>query len=80
MHYLREAKFYYDVTNRVYQPGYGLLNAEVGYDIGDHWRVSIYGQNLTNKDYIQAQASNTFGDPGQLGPPRLYGAKFGFRL
>jgi iron complex outermembrane receptor protein len=33
------------------QPGYGLLNAYVGYDFDDRFGISLSGRNLTNKDY-----------------------------
>ena len=33
------------------EPGYGLLNAYVGYDFDDRFGISLSGRNLTNKDY-----------------------------
>ncbi len=33
------------------EPGYGLLNAYIGYDFNDRFGISLSGRNLTNKDY-----------------------------
>jgi iron complex outermembrane receptor protein len=68
------------------QPGFGLLNAGLAYTTGSaHWRFSIDGKNLTDRQY--RVAGYDFGDPplgasfiggvsqiGFYGPPRTYSA------
>jgi iron complex outermembrane recepter protein len=50
------------------QPGYGLLNAGLAFTSNDkHWRVSLNGQNLTDKYY--RVAGYEFGPPPLASPP-----------
>jgi iron complex outermembrane receptor protein len=54
--------------NATDQPGYGLLNAGLAFTSNDkHWRVSLNGQNLTNKYY--RVAGYEFGPPPLASPP-----------
>ena len=31
---------------------FGILNASVHLEVGEHWRVSLYGKNLSNEEYL----------------------------
>jgi iron complex outermembrane recepter protein len=54
--------------NATDQPGYGLLNAGLAFTSSDkHWRVSLSGDNLTNKYY--RVAGYEFGPPPLASPP-----------
>lgn len=56
---------------------YTNLSARVTYeDNGGHWRVSLWGQNLTDEEYIYAldEGSATIGSPAAIrSAPRFYG-------
>jgi len=57
-------------------PGYGLLNARVGFRVTDGWTLSVWSRNLLNKDYfdlLTAAAGNTGLYVGQPGDPRTVG-------
>ena len=57
---------------RVPQGGYTLWNANVQYDIDDHFRLSLIGRNLTDKRYYLTHKTrwpginNFFGEPRSL--------------
>jgi iron complex outermembrane recepter protein len=58
------------------QPGYGLLNARIGYEPdGAQWSLAAYVRNLADQKYfIDVVASGT-GIRGAYGDPRTYGAE-----
>lgn len=72
--YYYSDKFYFDVSNRVYQDAYGLLNARLSYTLpNDRVTVSLWGNNLTDEEPIQGISINNLGDRGTLGEPLTYG-------
>jgi iron complex outermembrane receptor protein len=36
----------------IYQNGYGLLSAGATWQVNDHWKLSLQGSNLTDKEYL----------------------------
>jgi iron complex outermembrane recepter protein len=68
---------YYDERNTTFfsQKAYGIVNAQVRYRF-DRWNVTLYGQNLFEKDYYQ------FINPeiaaGSPGAPRRVGVQVAF--
>ena len=54
---------YYDMDNQIQAPGYGTLNAGVGYRFGG-WTVRLDGTNLTNRRPAVAES--------ELGPDSFY--------
>lgn len=74
-------EFYYSEGHNAQSDAYALLNGSVKYAT-DHWQVSLWGRNLSDKDY--AVRGFRFGnDPRtdyatttyeQLGEPRMVGA------
>ena len=72
-----------------HQAAYGLLNASVSYT-RDRWRVSVWGQNLTDSRYIVGDVSNPpnpvdgTGKPAALallpGRPVTFGVTLGARF
>ena len=57
-------------------PGYGLLNARVGFRAARGWTVSLWSRNLLDKDYFElltAAPGNTGLFVGQPGDPRTVG-------
>lgn len=55
---------------------YGLLNASAGFAFGDgRWRVTVWGKNLTDKEYIliRSDFGPIIGVGEHFGAPRTYG-------
>lgn len=61
-------------------PSYTLLDARVGLESINGWRVSLYGRNLTNKYYWNSVASSGDGAVRFAGEPRTFGASFSYRF
>ena len=59
------------------QRSFALLGAHLGY-AHDKYRMTIYGQNLTDKEYYSAITPGTF--HGTPGAPRTFGVEFGLRF
>lgn len=60
-------------------PSYTLLDARIGIESGDGWRLSIYGRNLSNEYYWNSVASAGDGAVRFTGEPRTFGATFSYR-
>ncbi len=54
------------------QKSYALLGAHIGYGMG-RWRLSLYGNNLTNEGYFSAITPGV--NHGTPGAPRIYGVQ-----
>lgn len=80
--YFRTAKFFFDVTDRLVQPAYGLLNGQVAWTSTDErFRVALFAENLLNKKYTTGQyAQAGLGDSYSAGRPRLYGVELRARF
>jgi iron complex outermembrane receptor protein len=67
--------FYWTAANTFRQAPYALLNASVGYTLpGDHWTITGWGKNLTNRLYEAGLVTaSPFGVFGSDAPPRMYG-------
>lgn len=79
--YSYRSKFYPEATNseNIAQDGYSLVDARITFeDESGHWRLAVFGQNLTNKDYITSgldgSATLGFYDVQKAGRPREFGA------
>jgi len=57
---------------------YALVNASIMYRPNDSWHVTVYGRNLTDKEYILAHDANAFGQWRLYGEPRVVGIRAGF--
>ncbi len=79
--YYYTSKVYFDATNRLVQPSYGLLDARLTFQLpGEQLSLSLWGRNLTNETYISGSALSANGDQIRLGAPRQYGvtARYAF--
>jgi iron complex outermembrane receptor protein len=66
---------------RYRQGGYGLLSAQVAWtDPSDHYRVSIYGKNLTDKVYRYTYDGAFQGDWSVRAEPISYGVRVGYKF
>jgi len=81
VNYYFNAGFYWDPDNRVKQPSYDLINAQVSYELPNSgWRITGFVRNLTNKFYYaQVSTSGVIGDQYSAGAPRTYGLTLGFK-
>lgn len=75
---------YFDRANTDFdtQESYSLFNARIRYDAGK-WFADIFGQNLTDEEYLIGQLINPPFACGcrtmNVGPPRTYGVTIGYR-
>lgn len=70
-------------TNSIYniaQGGYALWNANIQYDINKNLRVSLIGNNLTDKRYYQNQRVRVAGMNNFYGDPRNFMFKLNWKL
>jgi iron complex outermembrane receptor protein len=72
-------KFYWDVSNRLTEDAYGLLNAQVRWTPAayENFSITLFGQNITDEKYSMiSYAQPPFGDTYAAGVPALYGVEF----
>ncbi|MES2054839.1 MAG: TonB-dependent receptor [Pseudomonadota bacterium] len=74
--YTYQDKFFYGPENLNFEPGYGLLDARIGFGRkDDRWGVTLWAKNLTNKLY-RTSVIPFLGDEASLyGAPRTYGVR-----
>lgn len=71
-------KQYWEASNRVVQPGYTLINGELGWQSPDrHFRASVWVQNLLNAEHQLYILSSASGDTQVYARPRSAGVKLG---
>jgi iron complex outermembrane receptor protein len=77
---------YFEVKNisRLNQTGYALLSGHVDWESEDgRWNASIWGKNLTNKQYFTSRVDLLAGfgfDYNHIGNPRTYGITVGMEF
>ena len=72
--YSYNAGFFGEPDNRLHQPAYHVVNAQVAWNSPDKiYTVKGWGRNLTNSDYVSALGSQPNGDFAVFNPPRTYG-------
>lgn len=77
--YLIQGRVYAEVDNRTYIPDNGQLSAELSYALpGDHYRVRLWGRNLTKEKVYQQLTEQAFSDGAIALAPRTYGVAFDF--
>ncbi|MCB2050147.1 MAG: TonB-dependent receptor [Novosphingobium sp.] len=66
---------------RLRQKGYGLLNAQIGFEPHSaDWSVTVWGENLTGKDYFDDIVGSPAGIRGSYGQPRTYGVSASYKF
>ena len=83
--YSYQSKVYFDAANistpGAFQPGYGIFNARITYTPPTgNWDVSIFGKNLTDKEYFRNIALSGPSGVGTPGDPLTYGLTFNWHL
>lgn len=69
-------KYYWDFENRISQPAYSLVNAEVSYktsEADDALRVALWVKNLFNTVVYTQVLTSAEGDTVSFDPPRVFG-------
>jgi iron complex outermembrane receptor protein len=81
VNYYFNSGFFWDADNRVKQPSYDLINAQISYELPDSgWKITGFVRNLANKFYYaQVSTSGGIGDQYSAGAPRTYGITLGFK-
>lgn len=68
--------FYYDAANTVLEHPYAVTNARVSYEYEPlNLRLTVFGQNILDRQYHVQQFQTDFGLLTQLAPPVVYGAR-----
>ncbi len=76
----QQGKLSWNPEGSANEPGYGLLDARLSISPTPDLTFSVWGRNLTNKQY-RANAIAFFGDEAsRLGAPRTYGAEVSVRF
>lgn len=71
--------FYWDAGNRLKQPDFFLLNANLSWGPdGGPWRIGVWGRNLFNQLHQLYIADTTQGDSVAYARPRSIGVSLGF--
>jgi len=70
----------HDITGEIRQGAYATLNAQLGYKPADsHFRVGVYGRNLTNEAYLQAGLTSAAGFIATYAEPREIGLSVNYQ-
>lgn len=70
------AKVYHDFSNRLMQPAYTRLNAQISWTSGDEdWRLVLFGTNITDETIIQQAVASPVGDTVTYETPREVGIR-----
>ncbi|MDB5430071.1 MAG: TonB-dependent receptor [Caulobacter sp.] len=76
-----QSSFYWEPSERLREPGRTLVDAELSWASPDHhYRVSVFGQNLTDKHYAQALSAAATSDLVTEARPRVIGVKLSYNL
>lgn len=70
--------FFWEPTNRVKQPAYHLVNAQIAYRFANNLQLRIFGRNLTDELYYSSVSEQSLGDLGTAAAPRTYGIGINF--
>ena len=63
------------------QRAYELVNAQIGWSPdGDHFRISLFGKNLTNSLYSMGESVTTAAEAAAYARPRTYGIAGNFKF
>jgi iron complex outermembrane receptor protein len=73
-------EYFAEVSNRVKQSAYKVVNASVRWNSGSGYYLSIFGQNLTNQIYASGFFVSTFLDNTQASKPRWFGGTVGYEF
>lgn len=73
----------FDIVRRPQQAveeGYFLANGEIGADLGDRFRLSVFGKNIFNRLYRSQALFTSIGWTSQYGAPRTFGVNLSYKM
>jgi len=73
-------EYFFNRGNRLRQPGYTLINADLAWNLPNGLTFSVWGKNLTNKVYYRTYVTNAFADSAIGAEPRTYGVRLGYKF
>jgi iron complex outermembrane recepter protein len=77
--YAYQTKTYFEPANQFAQGGYGLLNLRATWtEPNGHWSFSLYGNNVTNTNYLRSIFESPFSIQQVYGEPAVYGGSVSF--
>jgi iron complex outermembrane recepter protein len=77
--YAYQSKTYFEPANQFAQGGYGLLNLRATWtEPTGHWSFSLFGNNVTNTNYLRAIFESPFSIQQFYGEPAVYGGSVSF--
>ncbi|MDQ8757571.1 TonB-dependent receptor [Sphingosinicella sp. LHD-64] len=76
------SSYFFDLTNRLSQPSYEVVNASITWREGPDrgFYASVFAQNLTDQTYAAGFIISSFIDGTQANKPRWFGATVGFNF
>jgi iron complex outermembrane receptor protein len=78
--YVHNSGFFWEPDNRLKQPSYGLLNAQLGWTAkDDRWGINLFARNIGNTKYSVWQVASAQGDLYAPAAPRTFGAELNFK-
>jgi len=78
--YAYQTKMYFDPANQFAQRGYGLLNLRAAWtEPSGHWSFSLFGNNVTDTNYLRAIFESPFSIQQYYGEPATYGVSVSFK-
>jgi iron complex outermembrane receptor protein len=79
INYGHKGKIYWNYSNTIATPAYDLFGAQVKFQpaTADNWFVTLWGKNLTNKEYNQQEGVRLELASAVPGPPRTFGIAIG---
>jgi iron complex outermembrane receptor protein len=77
--YVYTDSFFWEPDNRREQEGYGLVNAELGWEsASEAVHIYVFGRNLSDEEYSQFVSDGGLGDSTAWAAPRTYGVGVDF--
>lgn len=71
--------FFWEADNRVTEPAYDLVSADIRYTVDDRYTIRLWARNLFN-EYYRVGISTSNNDQEAPGAPRTYGASVTFNF
>jgi iron complex outermembrane receptor protein len=76
-----QSKFYWQPDNRVTQPAYDVVNADMRLTLPNgHWQLIAFARNLLSEKYAVTFNPSTLGDIYSPAAPRTYGVGAGLKF
>lgn len=78
--YTYNSGFYWEVTNRVKQDAYSLVNLEATFSPNDQLSFKFWGRNIGQTKYYTFVDAAPYGERGAAGAPATYGVTLGYKI